>query len=116
MIAEVSGDCRDRIFNEEPFNSRLSYQPYWRGRIAAIAAALKTAETERFREFESHSLRHIQQGSLSRAFSFAPMACHTCDYINNEILRKAKAAADALLALVKPEPDALKQDGTQQGN
>ena len=41
--------------------------------------------------------------------------CHTCDYINNEILRKAKEAADALLALVKPEPDALKQDGTQQG-
>jgi len=43
------------------------------------------------------------------------MACHTCDYINNEIMRKAKEAADALLALVKPEPDALKQDGTQQG-
>ena len=43
------------------------------------------------------------------------MACHTCDYINNEIMRKAKEAADALLALMKPTPDALKQDRTQQG-
>ena len=59
--------------------------------------------------------RRNAKGSLRRAFSFVPMACHTCDYINNEILRKAKEAADALLALVKPEPDALKQDGTQQG-
>lgn len=43
------------------------------------------------------------------------MACHTCDYINNEIMRKAKEAADALLELVKPAPDTLNQDGTQQG-
>ena len=43
------------------------------------------------------------------------MACHTCDYINSEIMRKAKEAADALLALVKPAPGALNQDGTQQG-
>ena len=41
--------------------------------------------------------------------------CHTCDYINNEIMRKAKEAADALLALVTPAPDTLNQDGTQQG-
>ena len=84
MIAEVSGDCRDRIFNEEPFNSRLSYQLYWRGRIAAIAAALKTAETERFREFESHSLRHIQQGSLRRAFSFSGTVTQQCKSLPNQ--------------------------------
>ena len=32
------------------------------------------------------------------------MACHTCDYINNEILRKAKEAADALLSVVRLSP------------
>mgnify|MGYP001206234012 FL=1 len=32
------------------------------------------------------------------------MACHTCEYINAEIMRKAKAAADALLSVVKLNP------------
>ena len=32
------------------------------------------------------------------------MACSTCDYINNEILRKAKEAADALLSVVRLSP------------
>lgn len=39
------------------------------------------------------------------------MSCSTCDYINSEIMRKAKEVADALLAMVTPERDALTQDG-----
>jgi len=41
------------------------------------------------------------------------MPCADCERINQEILRKAKEVADALLAPFKPEPEALQQDGTE---
>lgn len=42
------------------------------------------------------------------------MACADCERINQEILRKAKEVADALLAPFKPEIDSLQQNGAEQ--
>lgn len=40
------------------------------------------------------------------------MSCTLCDYFNSEIMRKAKETADALIALIKPDAELLKSDGT----
>jgi len=41
------------------------------------------------------------------------MPCADCERINQEILRKAKEVADALLSPFKPDDAALQQDGTE---
>ena len=62
--------------------------------------------------------KSIEDGEIGEAIWCASpmlagafMSCTMCDYINNEIMRKAKEVADALLAMVTPERDALTQDG-----
>lgn len=40
------------------------------------------------------------------------MGCHTCEYINAEIMRKAKAAADALLSLARPDDTTASRETT----